>query len=204
MVAILAPIIAIAYAVQYGYLRTSRQLRYLDLESKTPLYTLFTETAEGLIYIRAYGWQEHKLQCGFARLDASQKPYYLLFSLQRWLGLVLDLLAALIAVVLATLALKWRDTTSEAAFGLSFYHAIEFSRILSAVICFWTHLETTVGAISRLRSFLRETPVEPEKGVIPPKNWPRHGKIQLQRVTARYRYVSHHHLKATESDFAKL
>ncbi|KAJ6782801.1 hypothetical protein PWT90_09671 [Aphanocladium album] len=189
MIAILAPMIATAYAVQYGYLRTSRQLRYLDLESKTPLYTLFTETTDGLMYIRAYGWQQHKLESGFARLDASQKPYYLLFSLQRWLGLILDLLAAVIAVVLASLALKLRDTTSEAAFGLSFYHAIEFSRILTAVIRYWTHLETTVGAISRLRSFLRETPVEPEKGVMPPKNWPRNGRIQLQRVTARYRYV---------------
>ncbi|KAJ3498408.1 hypothetical protein NLG97_g1156 [Lecanicillium saksenae] len=186
MVAILAPMIAIAYAVQYCYLRTSRQLRYLDLESKTPLYTLFTEVTDGLMYVRAYGWQQHKLERGFERLDASQKPYYLLFSLQRWLGLVLDLLAAAIAVVLATLALKLRDTTSEAAFGLSFYHAIEFSRILTAVIRFWTTLETAVGAISRLRSFLRETPVEPAKGVIPPKNWPRNGRIQIQRVTARY------------------
>lgn len=73
MVVFLAPIIAIAYAVQYGYLRTSRQLRHLDLESRTPLYTLFTENAEGLLFIRAYGWQEHKLQSGFERLDVVTK-----------------------------------------------------------------------------------------------------------------------------------
>lgn len=187
MIGVLAPTIAIAYAVQYGYLRTSRQLRHLDLEAKTPLYTQATETSDGLLYIRAFGWQEYKLRRGFERLDASQKPFYVLYSLQRWLGLVLDLLAAAIALILAAIALKLRGITSEAAFGLSFYHAIDFSRILTTVIRSWTHLETTVGAISRLRSFILDTPAEPERGMIPPKSWPRCGKIQLQRVTSRYR-----------------
>ncbi|KAM3432144.1 hypothetical protein MY4824_006693 [Beauveria thailandica] len=37
-------------------------------------------------------------------------------------------------------------------------------------------------AISRRRSFLRETPVEPTKGMIRPKTWPRTSKIQTRRV----------------------
>ncbi|KAM3497744.1 hypothetical protein MY10362_008914 [Beauveria mimosiformis] len=45
-----------------------------------------------------------------------------------------------------------------------------------------TYLETTIGAISRPRSFLRERPVEPTKGVIRPKSWPRTSKIQIRRV----------------------
>ncbi|QGA22297.1 hypothetical protein EYB26_010013 [Talaromyces marneffei] len=56
-----APLIAIAgfvvYLIQKFYLRTSRQLRQLDLETKSSLYTQFTETIIGLTTIRAFGWQ---------------------------------------------------------------------------------------------------------------------------------------------------
>lgn len=42
------------YMVQRFYLKTSRQLRLLDLEAKSPLYSHFMETLSGLITIRAF------------------------------------------------------------------------------------------------------------------------------------------------------
>ena len=54
---ILPFIIVILYILQKVYLKTSRQLRFLDLESKSPLYSHFTETLSGLTTIRAFGWQ---------------------------------------------------------------------------------------------------------------------------------------------------
>ncbi|KAF3402447.1 Metal resistance protein YCF1 [Talaromyces pinophilus] len=59
----LAPLIPVAgfavYLIQKFYLRTSRQLRLLDLETKSPLYTQFTETISGLTTVRAFGWQRY-------------------------------------------------------------------------------------------------------------------------------------------------
>lgn len=49
--------IAPMYFLQNFYLRTSRQLRHFDLESKSPLYTYFTETLSGVATIRVFGWQ---------------------------------------------------------------------------------------------------------------------------------------------------
>ena len=51
------PTVVILYVLQKFYLRTSRQLRFLDLEAKAPLYTQFTETLDGLHTIRAFGWE---------------------------------------------------------------------------------------------------------------------------------------------------
>jgi len=39
-------------------------------------------------------------------LDTSQKPFYLLFCIQRWLALILDLLVMVLAVVLMVLVVK--------------------------------------------------------------------------------------------------
>lgn len=88
------------YFLQKFYLRTSRQIRHLDLEAKSPLYTHFTETLNGIVTIRAFGWQRGFLDEQLRLLDVSQKPYYLLFCIQRWLAVVLDLFVAVIATVL--------------------------------------------------------------------------------------------------------
>lgn len=192
MTAILVPMTAVAYAVQYSYLRTSRQLRFLDLEAKAPLYAQFTETAEGLLHVHAFGWKENRLALGMKRLDDSQKPYYVRFSLQRWLVLVLDLFAAGVAIVLIVIAIKLRHSTSEARFGLSFYQVTFFSRILCALIQTWTYLETSVGTISRLRTYMRDTPTEAKEGLVaPPADWPQSSRIEIHNVTARYKYAAY-------------
>ena len=47
--------------LQKYYLRTSRQMRLLDLEAKSPLYSHFIESLAGLVEIRAFGWGENFL-----------------------------------------------------------------------------------------------------------------------------------------------
>lgn len=90
----------LVYFLQQFYLKTSRKILHLDLEAKSPLYTHFTETLSGIATIRAFGWQGALLEENLGLLDFSQKPYYLLFFIQRWLTLVMGLLVAGISVVL--------------------------------------------------------------------------------------------------------
>lgn len=90
--AIIPIIILAVWILQKFYLRTSRQIRLLDLEAKSPLYSHFLESLNGLVTIRAFGWTEDFQENNLRLLDASQKPYYLLFCIQQWLALVLDLM----------------------------------------------------------------------------------------------------------------
>src|SRR4051812_29482009 len=79
------------YGLQLFYLRTSRQLRHMDLEAKSPLYTHLLETVLGISTIRAFGWTHPNMTTSLNFLDISQKPFYLLNCIQQWLQLVLDL-----------------------------------------------------------------------------------------------------------------
>ncbi len=49
----------IPLVLQKYYLRTSRQMRLLDLEAKSPLYSHFIESLSGLVTIRAFGWGDY-------------------------------------------------------------------------------------------------------------------------------------------------
>lgn len=117
--ATIVPLLVAVYFVQFVYLRTSRQLRLLDLEAKSPLYTHFLETAQGLATIRAFGWQQEMRDEGIRLLDYSQKPFYLMTAIQRWLNLVLGLIISAEAVLVVGLALGLRHMTSPGLLGIS-------------------------------------------------------------------------------------
>lgn len=112
-------LVLVIYALQNVYLKTSRQLRFLDLESRSPVYTHFLETLSGLSTLRAFRWQEASSEVNIRRLDTSQRPYYLLYCVQRWLALVLDLIVAALAIVVVALAVSLRGSTSPGLLGVS-------------------------------------------------------------------------------------
>ena len=179
-------VLVFIYMIQSVYLRTSRQLRFLDIEARSPLYSHFLSTLEGIVTIRAFGWEREADEKNRTLLDQSQKPYYLLYCIQRWLNLVLDLLVAGLAVVVVTLAIELRS--SESQIGIALSSVLSFNQVLSTLITHWTMLETSLGAVSRVKSFAGSTPSErrPEDGFSPPPNWPEFGKVEFRDVTASH------------------
>jgi len=167
-------------------------MRHLDLEAKSPLYKSFTETAAGIVTVRAFNWERGHLSEHLQLLDESQKPYYLLYCIQRWLNVVLDLFVSALALVLVAFALGFRQTTTSGAIGLAMVNVIGFNQSLSMLINSWTSLETSLGAIARLKIFLAETPKEdrPGEDMTPPAGWPTRGSIEMSAVTGKYKYSS--------------
>ncbi|POS73509.1 hypothetical protein DHEL01_v208095 [Diaporthe helianthi] len=189
--AISYPFIAIfLYAVQKFYLRTSRQLRLLDLETKSPLYTHFLDTVRGIATLRAFGFISKDITKNAHLLDSSQRPAYLLVMIQEWLNLVLDLLVMVMAAVLTTLAVRLHSSAGFA--GASLVTLLSLGENLSGFVIYYTRLETSIGAIARLKNF-NET-VKPEEKdhetVFPPESWPQHGALEFEGVSASYHLKS--------------
>ncbi|KAF5010391.1 hypothetical protein FDECE_3443 [Fusarium decemcellulare] len=181
-------LIVILYILQRFYLRTSRQMRLLDLEAKAPLYSHFLETLRGIVTIKAFAWQLSAERHNAKLLDSSQRPFYLMYSIQRWLNLVLDLLVAGVATMIVALATQLKDSSS-GALGVALLNILTFSQDLTALIRTWTDLETSLGAIARVKSFESETPSEhtsPEMKDAP-EQWASQGNIKFERVSASYK-----------------
>ncbi|EHK26512.1 uncharacterized protein TRIVIDRAFT_20223, partial [Trichoderma virens Gv29-8] len=181
--------ILVLYALQKFYLRTSRQLRVLDLQAKSPLNTQLLETIEGLSTIRAFHWQSAMTKSSLSLLDRSQRPHYLLLSIQRWLNLVLDLLVTVAAVLLVLFGVT-TTTSTPGNMAIAMYSALGFSGSLANFISSWTSLETSLGAIARLKEFMQITPkeVEPPQNTLlqPSITWPSRGQIDWQNIEAYY------------------
>lgn len=186
------PVILVSlYFIQRFYLRTSRQLRLLDLETKSPLYSQFMECLSGLATVRSFGWRRALEEKNREMLDQSQKPFYLLFAVQRWLTLVLDLIVAAVAVVLMALVVSLRGTISPGFVGVAMLNVILFSQSIKMLLTFWTSLETHIGSIARVKSFTETTIEEelPGETSLPPPLWPVHGAIEFKNMCAEYKSV---------------
>ncbi|TVY44056.1 ABC transporter [Lachnellula occidentalis] len=188
--AISFPIVLVAlFFIQKFYLRTSRQLRYLDLEAKSPLYSQFMECLSGLATVRAFGWQQALEDKNRKLLDESQKPFYLLFAVQRWLTLVLDLVVAAIAVLLIVLVTQLRGIISPGFVGVALLNVLLFSQSIKMLLTFWTNLETHIGSIARIKEFTATTSTESLPGGkdTPPPSWPARGAITFRNLSAEYK-----------------
>lgn len=119
-------------------------------------------------------------------LTSSQRPSYLLLMIQEWLNLVLNVVVMLLAVAMTTLAVRLHSNSAFA--GAALYSLLSFGENLAGIVLFWTNLETSLGAIARLKTF-NET-VKPEdreeETTIPPEQWPQRGVVELKGVSANY------------------
>jgi ATP-binding cassette subfamily C (CFTR/MRP) protein 1 len=180
----------VIYLVQKYYLRTSRQLHLLDIEAKAPLYSHFLETLNGLATIRAFGWQNSFKARTHTLLDTSQKPFYLLACIQRWLTFVLDCLTGMLGLLIVVLAvtLQGKGGMSPGETGVALINVVSFNKALAMLIICWTMLETSIGAISRVRTFEKTTKSEVRQAVRPDPivSWRENGNIEMNNVTASY------------------
>lgn len=143
---------------------TSTQRKTADagarLEANAPLYSHFIESLAGLVTIRSFGCTEAYAAENRRLLDRSQKPCYLLLCIQKWLVLVLDLVVAGLAVVLVGIAVALRSHMNPGFLGLALVNMMDLSHSLTNLVQYWTNLETTLGAIARIKDFSENTPAE--------------------------------------------
>ena len=105
---------------------------------------------------------------------------------QQWLMLTMNALVALVAVVLVILATNLKSNAGSVGAGL--VTLITMGTTLTTIIVAYTGLETSLGAISRLKTFGEETEQEDKEEVdmVPDKKWPMSGAVQIRGVEASY------------------
>lgn len=159
MAAVVPVTVLAVYCVQKFYLKTSRQMRLLELECKSPLYKQFTETIEGVLTIRAFGWQQYFENTTLQHLDNSQRPFYLLYCIQHWLNLVLDLITAMMGIGVVALALCLPQSSSPGSLRIALTSILSFNSSLQGLISSYTGAEMVIGSVTRTRSFEKDTPL---------------------------------------------
>ncbi|KAK4224171.1 P-loop containing nucleoside triphosphate hydrolase protein [Podospora fimiseda] len=178
------------WVIQKFYLRTSKQLRLMDIEAKAPLSAFLLETLEGMVSIRAFDRTSEFSSRNTVLLNYSQRAAYMLLSVQVWLKMILDFVVALLAVLVVALAVNFRNSQSLGYLGLALVNLISLSTSFKYLITFWANLEMSIGAVARIKRFNNDVEPEDDHELPPPYiNWPVQGEIEFRNVSASYRYL---------------
>lgn len=149
----------------------------------------FTETIDGLVTMRAFGWVSANLALNAKLLDQSQRPAYLLAILQQWLSMVLNLCVAALAVLFVALATQLRTSAGFTAIGL--VSLMSIGEMMGNLVRCYSELQTATVALGRLRTFEDGVAAESSGQQQPttPDQWPDAGRVEFERVSASYKYV---------------
>jgi len=164
------------------------------IESKAPLFSHFIESLTGLVTIRAFGWTTAYLNKTMDLINASQRPYYLLLCIQRWLVCVLDLTVAGLTILIVGLAVELRTRIEPGLLGVSLVMLMSLGPSLALLVQCWTQLETSLGAVARIKHFEEDTPGEclPSEGAQPGDEWPRNGGLVFTDASLSYKSAAPH------------
>jgi ATP-binding cassette, subfamily C (CFTR/MRP), member 1 len=92
------------------------------------------------------------------------------------------------------LATSLTSTTSGGRLGISLSQIVTFNSSLGSLLTAWTMVETSLGAIARLKGFEEGTKSEDkaEESFNPSEDWPNNGAIAFKNVSASYGSVNQH------------
>ncbi|KAF8153792.1 multidrug resistance-associated ABC transporter [Crassisporium funariophilum] len=171
-----AAIIAVAYVFPYflvpaffigfayrelaiGYLNTGRDLRRMESNTRSPIFSDFGELLEGIVTVRAFSAERRFLNNLHTKIDTTTKMWYTFWMTNRWLLLNFDALGAL--AVLITMLFSIATLTNGAGLaGLCITSAMAFTSSVYWACRFWTALELDLNSVERVVEYL-DLPQEP-------------------------------------------
>ncbi|CAI5456759.1 unnamed protein product [Caenorhabditis angaria] len=187
--AALLPLLLLYLVVLRFYVSTSRQLKRLESASRSPIYSHFQESIQGVSSIRAYGVTDRFIRESQNRVDENLATYYPSIVANRWLAVRLELVGNLIVLSSALFAVLFRDSPGLSAglVGLSVSYALNITQTLNWAVRMTSELETNIVAVERIKEYS----ITPTEGLantkLAPTTWPQYGKIAIKNYSVRYR-----------------
>ncbi|CAF3210343.1 unnamed protein product [Rotaria sp. Silwood2] len=190
---ILVPLIPTVLWLRRFYVRSSRQPKRLEGVTRSPIYSLFSSSLDGLTSIRAFDVQVDFLNMFIERIDNNSRAYFILFTAASWFGLRLDLLASLLTLVTAILAVALRHQIDPSAAALSISYCITLTGLFQWSMRQSAEAENFMTSAERVHEYgqlLPESHQNNQKSNVliqPTSDWPSRGIIEFKDYTFRYR-----------------
>ncbi|KAJ2656307.1 hypothetical protein IWW48_005098 [Coemansia sp. RSA 1200] len=175
--------------IVFYYLNTSRELKRLESNSMSPLLSLFSEIINGTTTISAFGARHYYIKEAINRISAHNRPFYGVWSTNRWLFVRVITASAFIVGTTATFILFNLDWINAGMAGFILTYAMSFSEYMLWTIQSYGTNEMNMNAIERVMQYLdidQEAALETDSANKPSATWPRKGDLQIEDLVVEY------------------
>ncbi|KAL7746806.1 Transporter of the ATP-binding cassette (ABC) [Sorochytrium milnesiophthora] len=184
----LIPIVVSFYFVAVFYLSSSRELKRIEATTRSPIYSIFGETAAGASVIRAFEASAQFSQALGAKVDTFHRPHHLLWATNRWLGIRTNFLANFAVLACGLVICFGRRSIGAGLAGLALNYCISFTGTCVWVIRAHAMVEMEMNAVERVVEYLEIEQEAPAviPGQRPPASWPAEGAISVRNLVVKY------------------
>ncbi|KAG0212661.1 hypothetical protein BGX28_005857 [Mortierella sp. GBA30] len=186
----LVPMLLFYYYAAIYYRSSSRELKRIDSILRSSLYAHFSETLSGLATIRAYRVQNRFIGRNAYFIDLENRPYFMSYSIQRWLGVRLETIANTLVLCTSLLGVCARFNIAPATIGLVLSYSMSVTGTFNWCVRQYAEVENNMNAVERLHHYAQELPIEADAIIPdnrPAESWPSTGAISIRNLEMRYR-----------------
>jgi len=192
LIILMVPMFVLYARLAKRYLPATRDLRRLDAAARSPIFSHFSESMQGVSTIRAMQQQERALHTNMTRLESQMEAYYLSNTAARWLSLRLQFNGTILvgAVCILGIFLSTNKQVSAGLVGLAITYALRLTDTLNQVNRESADRETQMVSVERVQNYVTSVKQEAPLRIAHPSmgtNWPSSGNIQVDKVVMRYR-----------------
>ncbi|KAI9189695.1 Transporter of the ATP-binding cassette (ABC) [Blastocladiella emersonii ATCC 22665] len=185
----LVPIGLAYFSLSNLFLATSRELKRIDSLTRSPIFSLFSETLTGTSVIRAYRHETRFLAELYKRIDVNHRAFFFLWVSNRWLTVRTDLLGAFIVLSTGIVLMLSRSWMDPALMGIILSYALNVVDCAMWLVRVQALVEMDANSVERVDHWLHHIEQEPMGGLAAaqlPPNWPAHGAVEVRDLTVQY------------------
>ncbi|KAF9385549.1 hypothetical protein CPC16_007924 [Podila verticillata] len=180
-------------ALRNLYMKSSRQVKRIESQERSPIYSHLSETLSGLISVRAFRKREEFMEEHLKTQEDHGRAFFTYLAMARWLGYRLDMVSALFLGITAVACVAARDTQQAARAGLAMSSVISLSGDLQWAIRMSVEAAILMVSVERMMEYAAVKPEEsgrrlfkPDGASVVPNGWPAEAKVTFSDMSLTY------------------
>ncbi|CAI4226039.1 unnamed protein product [Auanema sp. JU1783] len=189
-IAFIIPVFIVYLMFLKYFISSSRQLQRLASLNRSPIYSHFGETIQGVSTIRAFDWSDMFIKQNRDKLYTFTKCSYFSMISASWLGVRLEVLgnSLIFATALLSVLAKYNGSMNAGFIGLSVSYSLNITFMMNLFIRQLSEVETNIVSVERVREYTEVTPEAAWRSErLLPRGWPAKGRIVFNDYSTRYR-----------------
>ncbi|CCE61636.1 hypothetical protein TPHA_0A05620 [Tetrapisispora phaffii CBS 4417] len=176
--------------IQNHYQSAGREIKRLEAIQRSFVYNNFNEILGGMDTIKFYKSEERYIAKSDYLIDKMNEAGYLTVCVQRWVAILVDMIAVAFALIITLLCVTRQFHISASSVGVLLTYVLQLPGLFNTLLRAVSQVENDMNSTERLVSYATDLPLEAQyhkPETAPPESWPEEGTIKFENVDFAYR-----------------
>ncbi len=136
------------------FVRSSIEIKRLDVLTKSPLISAFSSSIDGIMTIRAFQCEDNIMESFMSKIDKNNRAWYSFLYSSRWIGHRLDVMASFMILVASNAAVFIDNKRNYALIAFSLVYTMRMTALLQWMVRQSAEVENQMTSLERIQEYI--------------------------------------------------